>query len=330
MNTASQIIERVFSLDGQEEMEELALDVFRFQHDNNKVYRQYCDLLGCVPNEVDNLDAIPYLPVALFKSHRVVSFTGNESFCFRSSGTSGTKPSCHYVLDMDVYERSFLTGFQQFYGPPSDYCILALLPGYLERKDSSLVRMANRFVMESGHPESGFYLHDLEGLASLLHGLMNHGEKVLLLGVTHALLDFAEKHPMSLRGSIVMETGGMKGRRREMVRDELHRLLCQAFDQQGIHAEYGMTELFSQAYSRGNGRFNCPPWMQVLLRDPNDPLQVSRTPGSGGINVVDLANVWSCSFLATDDLGRLHPDGSFEVLGRFDHSEMRGCNLMVE
>ncbi len=266
---------------------------------------------------------------------------------------------------MAVYERSFLNCFRRFYGSPSHYCILALLPGYLERQGSSLVYMADRLIRESGHPDSGFYLNDLEGLAIRLKQLMEKGTRILLLGVSFALIDFSEKYPMPLHNAIVMETGGMKGRRREMTREELHQKLCGAFRQESIHSEYGMTELFSQAYSAGGGRFECPPWMKVLMRDSNDPLEISGSHcgdgiqhgatlttrhmdagisggdataftenvvnfRSGGINVIDLANIRSCSFLATEDLGRLHHDGSFEVLGRFDQSEVRGCNLMAQ
>ncbi len=360
-----QLTDRVFSLPAGGCFNELALEVFSFQYARNRVYRQYCDLLGRTPQEVDRIDQIPFLPVELFKTHRVTSFSGHESHVFTSSSTTGSVPSRHYVYDMAVYERSFMSCFRQFYGSPSRYCILALLPGYLERQGSSLVYMADRLIRESGHADSGFYLSDLDKLAIKLKQLMERGTRILLLGVSFALLDFSEKYPMSLHNAIVMETGGMKGRRREMTREELHQRLCHAFRQESIHSEYGMTELFSQAYSGGEGRFACPPWMKVLVRDSNDPLEVCSTPfggkvrtgqvlstrsriegtphgdltdplenipgsHSGGINVIDLANIRSCSFLATEDLGRLHHDGSFEVLGRFDQSEVRGCNLMAQ
>ena len=382
MTEFEQLTDRIFNLQADDSFEEAALEVFRYQYARNEVYRRYCDLLGQAPAGIDRIEKIPFLPVELFKSHRVVSFNSPENHIFTSSATTGSVPASHFVYDMAVYERSFLEGFRMFYGAPSGYCVLALLPGYLERKGSSLVYMADRLIRESGHTESGFYLDDLDGLALRLKRLMESGTQVLLLGVSFALLDFAEKYPMPLRNAIVMETGGMKGRRREMTRQELHEKLCKAFKQESIHSEYGMTELFSQAYSTGSGRFECPPWMRVLIRDGNDPLEVSGSPcsgtvrpggtlstrhngvytpceavtgrhketinpcedvaepidneplentatRSGGINVVDLANIQSCSFLATEDLGRLHHDGTFEVLGRFDHSEVRGCNLMA-
>ena len=378
MTEFEQLTDRIFGLQANGSFEEAALEVFRYQYVRNEVYRRYCDLLGRAPAAINRIEKIPFLPVELFKSHRVVSFNGPENHVFTSSATTGSVPSSHFVYDMTVYERSFMEGFRLFYGAPSCYCVLALLPGYLERKGSSLVYMADRLIRESGHADSGFYLDDLDGLALRLKRLMESGTRVLLLGVSFALLDFAEKHPMPLRNAIVMETGGMKGRRREMTRKELHENLCKAFQQESIHSEYGMTELFSQAYSMGSGRFECPPWMRVLIRDSNDPLEVSaglrggkvnqqdsvtsRNEGaanqheagtsrhegvvnfyegsasrqenvrrirSGGINVVDLANIQSCSFLATEDLGRLYHDGTFEVLGRFDHSEVRGCNLMA-
>ncbi len=365
MTESEQLTDRVFSLPAGESFNELALEVFRFQYARNKVYRRYCDLLGHTPPDIHRIDQIPFLPVELFKTHRVVSFTGHESHVFTSSATTGSVPSRHFVDDMAVYERSFLNCFRRFYGSPSHYCILALLPGYLERQGSSLVYMADRLIRESGHPDSGFYLNDLEGLAIRLKQLMEKGTRILLLGVSFALIDFSEKYPMPLHNAIVMETGGMKGRRREMTSEELHQKLCGAFRQESIHSEYGMTELFSQAYSAGGGRFECPPWMKVLMRDSNDPLEISGSHcgdgiqhgatlttrhmdagisggdataftenvvnfRSGGINVIDLANIRSCSFLATEDLGRLHHDGSFEVLGRFDQSEVRGCNLMAQ
>ncbi|MFP4690291.1 MAG: acyltransferase [Bacteroidales bacterium] len=379
MSEFEQLTDRIFALSADNAFEEAALEVFRFQYAHNVVYRRYCDLLGQTPAGIRRIEQIPFLPVELFKSHRVVSFSSPETHVFTSSATTGSVPARHFVTDLTVYERSFMEGFRLFYGLPSRYCVLALLPGYLERKGSSLVYMADRLIRESGHPDSGFYLDNLDGLALRLKQLMESGTRILLMGVSFALLDFAEKHPMPLHNTIVMETGGMKGRRREMTRQELHERLRKAFQQNAIHSEYGMTELFSQAYSMGSGRFECPSWMRVLIRDSNDPLEVSaglrggkanqqdsvtgRNEGavnqhetgtsrhegvvnpyedsasrqenvhrirSGGINVVDLANIQSCSFLGTEDLGRLHHDGTFEVLGRFDHSEVRGCNLMAQ
>lgn len=324
------LIERIFSLDEKGDFEVLALDVFRHQYFHNEVYRDFCDALRTEPTEVKALADIPFLPVSFFQKHRVVSFEDNEAHLFVSSGTTGSIPSKHFVFDTGVYEESFLRGFRRVYGEPSDYCILALLPGYLERSGSSLVYMADRLIELSGNPHSGFYLHHLNMLAEKLQWLYKKGHRILLLGVTFALLDLAEQFPMPIPKAIIMETGGMKGRRKELVREELHQILKGAFGVSTIHSEYGMTEMFSQAYSTGNGLFECPPWMKVLIRDPNDPLSLMPEGRTGGINVIDLANIYTCSFLATQDLGKVHPGGSFEVLGRFDHSDIRGCNLMVE
>src|SRR5690606_13206901 len=262
-------------------------------------------------------------------THRVVSTQGNVQTVFESSGTTKRQTSKHFVHDLEIYRQSFLKGCTGCYGPLEDYCILALLPSYLERRGSSLTSMAAEMIKASGHPHSGFYLHDLEALHQRLGELEHKGEKILLIGVSFALLDLAEQYPMALGHTLIMETGGMKGRRKEMIRQELHLQLKTAFGVPEIHSEYGMTELLSQAYSKGEGLFHCPPWMGVLTRDTEDRLAIQPFGRTGGINVIDLANVHSCSFLATQDLGKLYPDGSFEVLGRFDHSDIRGCNLMV-
>ncbi len=324
------LIERIFSLDHPGDFDSAALDVFRHQYFHNQVYRSFCDALNKSPENVGAVSQIPFLPVSFFQQQRVVAFNDPEAHVFTSSGTTGSTPSRHYVYDPGVYETSFVRGFRRFYGEPTDYCILALLPGYLERSGSSLVYMADHLIGLSQHPHSGFYLHDLALLAEKLSWLHQKGQRTLLLGVTFALLDLAEKFPVSIPNAIIMETGGMKGRRRELVREELHSILQNAFGVESIHSEYGMTELFSQAYSKGKGLFECPPWMKVLIRDTNDPLSLLPPGRSGGINIIDLANIHTCSFLATQDLGRIHPSGQFEVLGRFDHSDVRGCNLMVE
>ncbi len=330
MEKLSNLEELVFNLAAGDSFELLALKIYDFQYHNNQFYRKFCDELGRKPGVVHALEDIPFLPVEVFKQHRVVSFKGAENRVFLSSGTTGSMPSKHFVNDISLYERSFFQCFRMFYGDPGEYCILALLPAYLERSGSSLVYMADGLIKASGNPHSGFYLDDLAKLAEVLQLLMAEKKKVFLLGVSFALLDLAERFPMVLHNTVVMETGGMKGRRREMVREELHQTLCKAFHQEAIHSEYGMTELFSQAYSKGNGLFACPPWMRVLIRDSNDPLSMINNQRTGGINVVDLANLYSCSFIATQDLGRRYPDNGFEVLGRFDHSDVRGCNLMVE
>jgi len=324
------LIERIFSLEDNGDFDALALDIFRHQFFHNKVYRWFCEALKKNPFNVKTLSQVPFLPVSFFQQHRVVAFDATEERTFTSSGTAGSTPSKHYVFDTGIYESSFLRAFRRFYGEPSDYCILALLPGYLERSSSSLIYMVDALIGLTGCPHSGFYLYDLAALADKLQQLHDKGQRIMLIGVSFALLDLAEKHPVRIPSAIVMETGGMKGRRRELVREELHQTLMEAFAVNTIHSEYGMTELFSQAYSKGQGLFECPPWMRVLIRDPNDPLSLLPEGRSGGINVIDLANIHTCSFLATQDLGKIHPNGQFEVLGRFDHSDVRGCNLMVE
>jgi hypothetical protein len=238
--------------------------------------------------------------------------------------------SCHLVKETALYEKSFTEGFRSFYGSPDEYCFLALLPSYLERKDSSLIYMLQALMQQSRHPENGFYLDDYQQLSRKLQDLEQTGQKTLLWGVSYALLDFSEQYPIPLKNTMVIETGGMKGKRREMLRNELHEILCQRFDLEHIHSEYGMAELFSQAYSKSNGIFQTPPWMRVMMRQPDDPLTYAPTGKKGGINIIDLANIHSCSFIATQDLGTLIPDGTFEISGRFDTADLRGCNLMVD
>ncbi len=322
--------DRIFSIRNDEQFRELALEVFRFQAIENPVYKAYMDQLKILPYDVKTLEEIPFMPVEFFKKHRVVTGALDHEVIFESSGTTGDDISKHYICDLQLYCRSFTSTFRIFYGDPSGYCILALLPSYLERKHSSLVYMVNDLISLSGHPGSGFYLNEYRGLVRQLETLEDENQPTLLLGVSFALLDLAENFPMKLNNTIVMETGGMKGRREEMTREELHEKLCIAFKLESIHSEYGMTELLSQAYSKENGEFHTPSWMTVLIRDPYDPLSMMSREGSGGINIIDLANLHSCSFLATQDIGKLTPDGGFEVLGRFDNSDIRGCNLMLE
>ena len=321
--------EGIFEITTHERFTALALEVFRQQYEKNAVYKEYCDHLGVDATAVNAIHAIPFLPIQFFKSKTVITGDAKVESVFTSSGTTGSVPSKHYVTDLALYEQSFLHAFERFYGNIESFCVLALLPSYLERSGSSLIYMANRLIEKSKHEASGFYLDNLEALKKQLAQLEAQGTKTLLLGVSFALLDLAESFGQDLKHTIVMETGGMKGRRKEMVRDELHQVLKQGLGVSHIHSEYGMTELLSQAYSKGNGLFHCPPWMKVLTRDTQDPLSL-QTPGkSGGLNIVDLANSNSCAFIATQDLGRVYPDGSFEVQGRFDHAEIRGCNLMV-
>ena len=305
-----------------------ALEVFQFQLKNNAVYGAFVKALGTDTSRVTALAQIPFLPVRFFKSLEVKTGEFEHETVFESSGTTGMISSRHMVKDLSLYRESFTRGFELFYGSASEYCIIGLLPSYLERENSSLVLMADDLIRQSGHPQSGFYLNEFDKLAALLRELESREQKTLLIGVSFALLDFAEQYPIPLKHTIIMETGGMKGRRKEMIRQELHAILQQSFSLSAIHSEYGMTELLSQAYSKGEGIYHCPPWMKILLRDDEDPLRVI-TSGSGVVNVIDLANIHSCSFIASDDAGKVYSDGSFEILGRVDGSDMRGCSLLV-
>jgi phenylacetate-coenzyme A ligase PaaK-like adenylate-forming protein len=319
----------IFAISSQKQFEKIALKVFRYQHENNLVYREFCDLMKVEPQKIKTLQQIPFLPIQFFKSHAVVSNTNPIQNTFTSSGTTGMSTSKHLVTDTSIYEESYRKGFSQFYGNIEDYVVLALLPSYLEREGSSLIYMVEDLIQLSNHPESGFYLHNHEELIKNLIELDQSGQNVILIGVTFALLDLIEKHQFQLQNTIIMETGGMKGRRKEMIREELHQQLCEGFGVTAIHSEYGMTELLSQAYSLGEGVFECPSWIQILVRDTEDALTYIPQGKTGGINVIDLANINSCSFIATQDLGKKNPNNSFEVLGRFDNSDIRGCNLMV-
>lgn len=305
----------------------LCRETFHFQYAENDLYREWCQRLGRDPANIGELTAIPALPIAFFKQAKVHTTEFVPQIVFESSGTTGQQSSFHEVKDVQVYEQSYSRGFQLFYGNPADWCILALLPSYLERGNSSLVYMVNGLMQQSKHPLNGFYLHNTAELADRLRQLEAGGQRTLLIGVTYALLDFAEQYPMALRHTVVMETGGMKGRRVELTREQVHGLLQRSFQIGQVHSEYGMTELLSQAYSTGGGRFVCPPWMRVWVRDERDPLWV-KTEGEGVLQLVDLANRYSCAFIASDDVGRVYADGSFEVWGRIDHSDLRGCSLL--
>lgn len=307
----------------------MALKVFRYQHENNPVYREFCDYLKTDPQQVKTLQQIPFLPISFFKSHKVVSNADAVVETFTSSGTTGMATSRHHVTDVSLYEESYRKGFSQFYGNIEDYIVLALLPSYLEREGSSLIYMVEDLIRQSNNPESGFFLHNQDELADKLTALDTAGKNIILIGVTYALLDMIESRQFSLQNTIIMETGGMKGRRKEMIREELHEKLCKGFGVSSIHSEYGMTELLSQAYSLGEGIFECPAWMHILIRDTEDALTYIENGKTGGINVIDLANTNSCAFIATQDLGKRYTNNSFEVLGRFDNSDVRGCNLMV-
>jgi len=291
-----------------------------------KIFVRYCKK---DKSNVKSIEEIPFLPIQFFKSYEILSSQNPTQETFTSSGTTGATTSKHLVTDVNLYEQSFRKAFSQFYGNIEDYVVLALLPSYLERDGSSLIYMVNDLIEGSNHPESGFYLNNYDALIHKLIELDSSGQNVLLIGVTYALLDLVEKQSFQLKNTIVMETGGMKGKRKEMIREELHAILCSGFGVPTIHSEYGMTELLSQAYSLGNGVFECPPWMSILIRDTEDALTYVDYEKTGGINVIDLANINSCSFIATQDLGKKYPNHSFEVLGRFDSSDIRGCNLMV-
>lgn len=323
--------DRIFGLSGEHYFSKTALEVFRLQYRENRIYSEFADKLRTVAGSVETIGQIPFLPVEFFRTHRIITGSRLPATVFVSSGTTGQQPSRHYVTDTSVYERSFMKAFSLFYGDPSQYMIAALLPSYTERENSSLVYMVDRLIRLSSRKGSGFYRDNIARMLLEIEKALKKGDKVLLIGVSFALLDLAEKHSPDLKGVTVMETGGMKGRRKEITRAEMHSILQKAFNIDTVHSEYGMTELLSQAYSRGGGIFRCPPWMKILIRDTQDPLTVTDHPGiTGGINIIDLANIHSCSFLATGDLGKLHADGSFEVLGRMDNSDVRGCNLLIE
>lgn len=312
----------------------LSIELFHYQYENNRVYRQYCDTLKTDVNAVHSLEKIPFLPISFFKTHEIKTTGFEPETVFESSGTTNSINSKHFVKDLSLYRESFMGCFKKIYGSPQSKCILGLLPSYLEKQNSSLVLMTDELIRASKDPLSGFYLYDHEKL----HRTLLHNEilktPTLLIGVTYALLDFAEKYSMQLRNTILMETGGMKGRREEMTRQQVHEVLQKQLGLSLIHSEYGMTELLSQAYSKGDGIFHCPPWMKVLIRDEDDPFHVQNAHEAersltGVINIIDLANIYSCSFIATDDLGRLHKNESFEVLGRMDNSDIRGCSLLT-
>lgn len=319
----------IFNIQTQEEFKEVALNVFKHQFKNNKVYRSFCDLLYVHPSSVNQVEEIPFLPIQFFKSRKILSSLEEVQETFTSSGTTGSITSKHFVTDINLYKKSYLNGFSHFYGNIENYVVLALLPNYLEREGSSLVFMVDDLIQKSKNSESGFYLNNIGELAKKLTELDKKGQKVLLIGVSFALLDLIETAQFNLKNTIIMETGGMKGRRKELVREELHQILQNGFGVSEIHSEYGMTELLSQGYSNGNGVFDTPPWMKILTRDTEDALTIQQMGKTGGINVIDLANYNSCSFIATQDLGKVHKNGTFEVIGRFDNSDIRGCNLMV-
>jgi len=319
----------IFSIESSAQFKNVALSVFKHQAKHNNVYHKFLSFLKVDPDSVETIQDIPFLPIQFFKTHKVVSNKHPVEVIFASSGTTGNLVSKHFITDVSIYQESYTKAFEQFYGKIEDYAILALLPSYLEREGSSLIYMVADLIKRSNNKKSGFYLSNFSELKDVLIDLENTSEKVMLIGVSFALLDLVENFNFDLKNTIVMETGGMKGRRKELIRGELHELLKSGFGVNHIHSEYGMTELLSQAYSKGEGIFNSPPWMKILIRDPENAMELLPHERTGGINIIDLANINSCSFIATQDLGKTHIDGSFEVLGRFDHSDLRGCNLLI-
>jgi hypothetical protein len=322
--------EEIFSVTDAQSFEKKALEIFRFQAHECPVYRQYINLLGIDPQAIDDILNIPFLPASLFRDNLIISGGGEPEKIFLSSGTAGMRQSRHAVKSLALYDESLTRTFRRFYGDPSQFAIMGLLPSYLEREESSLIYMVKKLTEISGNDYGGFFLNEFDALIAAVGKARMAGLKVILIGVSFALLDLAEKNPCDLSEVVIMETGGMKGRRKEMIREEMHGILKNAFNVSAVHSEYSMTELLSQAYSTADGLFRTPPWMKVLLRDSHDPSSHTSEEGSaGGISIIDLANIWSCSFIATSDLGRMHADGAFEVLGRFDDADIRGCNLLV-
>lgn len=323
-------INKIFSINSDNQFNDIALEIFHWQAKNVSVYREFIHQLGIDPQTINSLYKIPFLPIQLFKSRKVIAENFPVEKLFKSSGTMNTGRSCHYVADLKLYKKSFNKCFETFYGDPSDICLIALLPSYLEQGDSSLIYMIDSLISQSKNNQSCFLLNSGTELQEKLQQLQQTKTKTILWGVTYALLDFIEKFKFDFPELTVMETGGMKGRRKELTKNELHGILCAGFGVKSIHSEYGMTELLSQAYSLGNGIFQTPPWMKILIRDTNDPLHLSGNKKTGGINIIDLANLYSCSFIATQDLGKTDTNNTFEILGRFDHSDTRGCNLLVQ
>ena len=319
---------QIFNINSEQDFEKLALELFDFQMDKNPIYSAYAAMI-LKGEDPRNIYEIPFLPIEFFKTQQLICNGQKIEEIFLSSGTTGDQ-SRHLVSDLSIYQKSFSKSFELFYGEITDYCILSLLPNYRQREGSSLIYMVDELINESKHEKSGFYLNDYEGLSDTINELERKKQKTILIGVSYALLDLAKNFPQMLDYTIIIETGGTKGKRKEFVKEEIHKILKNSFSLQYIHSEYGMTELLSQSYSNGRGIFKSPPWKKILIRDTNDPLSLIGENKAGGINIIDLANIYSCPFIATQDLGKSYDDGSFSVLGRFDNSDVRGCNLMVQ
>ncbi len=329
MFSTNTIIKDILNINNEKQFNKFSLQIFNYQHTHNIVYQTYIKELNINTSKIEHYKDIPFLPIDFFKTHKVISTNKKPETIFRSSGTSGMTRSEHHIADLSVYEKSFLKTFKLFYGKPENYIFLALLPSYSEQGNSSLIYMVEKLMQYSGNQNNGFYLYNHSELADKLTKLEKHNKKTILFGVSFALIDFFENYNINLKNTIIIETGGMKGRKKEIVREELHKIIKTATGLKHIHSEYGMTELLSQAYAKTENRYLYPPWMKILIRDTNDPFSYLPKGQSGGINIIDLANIYSCSFIETKDLGKLHEDNSFEVLGRFDNSDIRGCNLMV-
>ena len=323
-------IDEIFNIKDENTFTKIALELYHFQANECVVYKDYHKLLKIDHTKVNSLFEIPFLPIEFFKTHKVINQEIVEEIVFTSSGTTGVNTSKHYVCDVSLYEKSFIKGFEKFYGKIEDLCILALLPNYYERAGSSLVYMVDALIKKSNNKNSGFYLNNLDELNSMILHLEATKKNAILIGVSYALLDLIEKYSYQLQFIHIMETGGMKGKRKELLKTELHNKLCEGFGTEIIGSEYGMTELLSQAYSKGNGLYKTSPWMKVMMRDVNDPFAFLPKGYTGGINIIDLANYYSCSFLATQDLGKQVDDDNFMIIGRFDNSEVRGCNLLID
>ena len=321
--------EKIFNIQNHSDFKKQCLDIYHFQYQNNYVYQNYCNMICENPININEINKIPFLPISFFKTKKILSVDKFEKV-FYSSGTTTKSRSKHFISDLKLYQESFINNFRLNYGNINQYTIIALLPNYYENKDSSLIYMVERLIKLTKSNESGFYLDDYSKLSKKLIELeIKNDRKTILIGVPYALLDLIDFNQFQLNNTIIMETGGMKGKRKEMVRKELHEKLKLGFGVKKIHSEYGMTELLSQAYSKGDGVFKTPSWMKVFIRDINDAQNLDFNKKSGAINIIDLANYNSCSFIATDDMGKLVNDDEFEVIGRIDNSDLRGCNLLI-
>ncbi len=321
---------KILNISSSQEFEKYSIEIFNYQFEKNTIYKEFCRLTGKNPSNIRSSFEIPFLPIQFFKTHKIISSNQPIKKTFYSSGSTKNNLSKHHIIDLKLYEDCFLKIFMDFYGSPSQYNIIALLPTYLENKNSSLIYMVNKLIEKSENKHSGFYLDNYKELKEKLLYLEDGDKKTILFGVSYALLNLIDFHKFKLKKTIIIETGGMKGKRKELIKSELHQMLKIGFGVKNINSEYGMTELISQAYSIHNEKFKSPPWMKIYIRESEDPMNIKTDNKSGGINIIDLANYNSCSFIATDDLGKLDKDGNFEILGRLDNSDQRGCSLLID